>query len=105
MLIPFALRPKFNCILSLGFDRNPQTKENLASELSREWEIPFSRARADVESIVEQWRLRGLLAGSERRATAVAAEAVDWRRAPSPRWTAEWICTIRGVAIAFGCEN
>ena len=82
-----------------------QTKENLASELSREWEIPFSRARADVESIVEQWRLRGLLAGSERRATVVAAGAVDWRRAPSPRWTAEWICTIRGVAIAFGCEN
>ena len=82
-----------------------QTKENLASELSRAWEIPVSRARADVESIVAQWRLRGLLTGSERRVTVVAARAVDWHRAPSPRWTAEWICTIRGVAIAFGCEN
>ena len=26
-----------------------QTKENLASELSRAWEIPVSRARADVD--------------------------------------------------------
>ena len=101
-----------NCLFALNYTASylwdligaGTTEDNLASKLSREWEIPLSRAQSDVQSIVDQWRLHGLI-GGERRAPAPAAQAADRHYAPQSRWAAEWICTIRGITIAFAAAD
>lgn len=85
-----------------------RTAEDLAPEFAQAWGIPLSRAHADVASIMAQWRIQDLLAGSEDRATA-AAPAADaapdgYRSAPT-RWTSQWTCTIRRTTIAFAVED
>lgn len=42
-----------------------RTAEDLAPEFAQAWGIPLSRAHADVASIMAQWRIQDLLAGSE----------------------------------------
>lgn len=82
--------------------------EDLEAEFARAWGIPSSRARADLGSILAQWRAQGLIAATEHRpATAECASgtAVDGYRATPAKWASEWICTICGTAIAFAIES
>jgi hypothetical protein len=83
-----------------------RTAEELETEFERAWDIPRSRARADLGSILRQWHLQGLIDGSGGEPPAAELEpgtAAEFSVAPS-RWASEWICTIRGVAIAFAIE-
>ncbi len=82
--------------------------EDLAPEFAQAWGIALPRAQADLASIVAQWRMQGLLAGSENRAASVGpgSEIVtDEHRAAPIRWASEWTCTIGGTTIAFAAEN
>jgi len=38
-----------------------RTEESLISEFARAWGIPLSRARADINAIVAEWRLQNVL--------------------------------------------
>lgn len=81
---------------------------DLAREFAQAWGIPLSRARADLQSIITQWRLQGLLAGSENRPSLIKRASnvfADGRRAAQTRPATEWICTIRGKTIAFAVEH
>ena len=67
-----------------------------------------ARARADLQSIIAQWRLQGLLAGSKNRPPPIEPASnvlADGRRAARTRPATEWICTIRGKTIAFAVEK
>jgi Coenzyme PQQ synthesis protein D (PqqD) len=82
--------------------------EDLESEFERAWGIPRSRARADLRSIVGQWRAQGLIAGAGSGPAAAefkSSVAVDGYRAAPARWASEWICTIGGIAMAFALET
>jgi hypothetical protein len=81
----------------------------IASEFARAWQIPLSQARGDIESILQQWRMQGLLAGGEIKPAVAAPDGSDTLdREPitlSKRWQSEWTCTIRQTTIAFAVEN
>jgi hypothetical protein len=82
--------------------------EDLETEFERAWGIPRSRARADLRSILAQWRAQGLIAGAESGPAAAKFEsgvAVDGYRAAPAEWASEWICTIGGIAMAFALET
>ena len=82
--------------------------EDLEAEFERVWGIPRSRARADLRSILAQWRAQGLIAGTERGPIAAELEsgvAVEGHCAAPAEWAAEWICTIGGIAMAFALET
>jgi hypothetical protein len=82
--------------------------EDLEAEFEQAWGIPRSRARADLQSIVAQWRAQGLIAGAERGPAAAEFEssvAVDGYRVAPAKWASEWICTIRGIPMAFAVET
>jgi hypothetical protein len=82
--------------------------EDLEDEFERAWGIPRSRARADLGSILAQWRAQGLIAGAESGPAAAEFEsgvAVDRDRAAPVKWASEWICTIGGIAMAFAVET
>jgi hypothetical protein len=85
-----------------------RTVEDLEAEFERAWGIPRSRARADLRSILAQWRAQGLIAGAESGPATAEFEsgvAVDGYRAAPARWASEWICTIGGIAMAFAVET
>ncbi len=85
-----------------------QAVEDFEAQFARSWDIPLSRAQADLRLIVAQWRMQGLLAGSKHPSAFVEPEmnvAGQAPRAEPMRWAAEWICTIRDVTIAFAIEN
>lgn len=82
--------------------------EDMETEFERAWGIPLSRARADLRSILAQWRAQGLIAGAESRPAVAefkSSVAVDRYRAAPARWASEWICTIGGIAMAFAVET
>lgn len=82
--------------------------EDLEAEFEQAWGISRSLARADVGSIVAQWRTQGLIAGAESEPAAAESGpgiAGDGYRAEPARWASEWICTIGGKAMAFAVET
>jgi hypothetical protein len=83
------------------------TVEELETEFERAWGIPLDRARADLGMILGQWHARGLLGGLGSGPSAAEFEpgsAADGFSAAPAGWSSEWICTIKGVAIAFAIE-
>jgi hypothetical protein len=84
-----------------------QAEEDLASEFAKTWEIPLSRARADIQSIVSQWRFENLLATDEALPAPALPELrrLDRPRTRLPHWTSEWTCTFGGITIAFASES
>jgi HPr Serine kinase C-terminal domain/Coenzyme PQQ synthesis protein D (PqqD) len=86
-----------------------RTEETLISEFAHAWGIPVSLARADVNAIVAEWRMRNVLVDRGRgrsRPASVKQRSVGatWRKVPEAWWS-EWICTIRGTPIAFAVET
>lgn len=82
--------------------------EDLEAEFEQAWGIPRSRARADLRSILAQWRAQGLIAGAESgpaTAELKSSVAINGYRAAPARWASEWICTIGGIAMAFAIET
>jgi Coenzyme PQQ synthesis protein D (PqqD) len=83
--------------------------EELASEFAQVWGISISRARNDIDAILAQWRMQGLLASRETQIRAsipeIYAEADGDHTSPPAQWAAEWTCTIRRTTIAFAVEN
>jgi hypothetical protein len=85
-----------------------RAEEDWVPQFAKAWGISLSRAYTDIQSIVVQWRIQGMLAENETRAALVAPGpkvVADWHCAPQPRWASEWTCTIRGMTIAFAVEN
>lgn len=87
-----------------------RTEEQLECEFAEVWGIPLALARADIRSIVAQWRLQNILVGGrgKRRPAPVTPRSSvidDRHRASTPNWTSEWVCTIRGTTIAFAAES
>lgn len=83
--------------------------DDLVSEFAQAWGIPSSLARRDIDAILAQWRLQGLLAGSEEQTAPFAptsghSNGAD-RSGPALRRAAEWICTMGRTTIAFAVEN
>ena len=80
--------------------------EDLVCEFARTWRISVSRARADVEPIVAQWRLQGIVA-NEQEPTAAAlsvqdrVECHDLPLGPATEWT----CEFGAVLVAFASEE
>jgi len=82
--------------------------DDMEIEFERAWGIPRSRARADLQSILAQWRSQGLIAGAGRGPAAAEFEpagAVDRHHAAPARWASEWTCTIGGIVMAFAIET
>jgi hypothetical protein len=82
--------------------------EDFACAFAQSWKIPVTRARADLRSIVAQWRMQGLLAEDERQPTPTKLTPdvpIGRHVAAPPRTASHWVCTIRGKAIAFTVEN
>lgn len=80
--------------------------DEVEAAFEQAWGIPRSRARADLEAVLGQWRAQGLIGGESGPITAASepgVAAADDRAAPA-RWTSEWICTIGGMAMAFAVE-
>jgi len=85
------------------------TEESLISEFARAWGIPRSRARADINAIIAEWRARNILvdrrlarrhpASLKPQSIGVASDEVE-----PVRWS-EWVCTIRGTPIAFAVDT
>ncbi len=83
-----------------------QSAEDVAAEFERAWDIPRSRAQADVASILTQWRQQGLIgAAGERSAPSETGTTVDGYPAAPARWAHEWVSTIAGTPIAFALET
>jgi hypothetical protein len=85
-----------------------RSAEDMAVEFEQAWGIPRSRARADLQSILAQWRTQGLIAGIGHGATAAKSTpdvALDGCRATPTRWASEFTCTIGGIAMAFALET
>jgi Coenzyme PQQ synthesis protein D (PqqD) len=87
-----------------------RTEEDLISEFARAWGIPLSRARADVNAIVAEWRLQKVLVDRRRSRSSPArvksrSAAASWHDPPQAGWASEWVCTIRGTPIAFAIET
>ena len=85
-----------------------RSAEDMAVEFERAWGIPRSRARADLQSILAQWRIQGLIAGIGHGATPAKSTpdvSLDECRAAPTRWASEFICTIGGIAMAFAIET
>ena len=82
-------------------------EEEITSEFARAWQIPLSRARKDIEFILAQWRMQGLLDAGEKPAVDTpTSDTIDRERMPlSRQWTSEWTCTIRQTTIAFAVED
>jgi hypothetical protein len=81
---------------------------DLESAFAQAWEIPLSRARADVQSIVAQWRLKGLLDGGENRSAQVEpveGVASEGHRVAPTESVSEWTCTIRRIPVAFAIDK
>jgi hypothetical protein len=80
--------------------------EDLTAEFERAWGIPRSRARADIGSILTQWRAQGLIAGAGNEPAATEPGiAVDGYRTAPANWASEFVCTIGGIAMAFALET
>jgi Coenzyme PQQ synthesis protein D (PqqD) len=88
-----------------------RTAESLISEFARAWRIPLSRARADIDAIVAEWRLQNVLVDRGRsrsrpeRVKLRSAAAAAWQDPPQAGWASEWVCTIRRTPIAFAIET
>ena len=78
-----------------------------AAEISYRWGVAPSRARADVQAILSQWRAQGVLAGgrSSPAAGPATVKPLAGRRVRPSRTAERWICTFRGVAIAFTVDS
>lgn len=83
--------------------------EALVSEFAEAWGISVSLASRDIESVLAQWRMQGVLAGTEIRAAWVSpvchSSAIRDNIATSARPVSEWTCTIKRTTIAFAVEN
>ena len=82
--------------------------EDLAAAFEQAWGIPRSRARADLDAILAQWRSEGLIAGAERGPALPESQpalAVATNPAAPAQWAAEWICTIGGMPMSFALET
>jgi hypothetical protein len=84
-------------------------EEEIASEFASAWQITLPRARKDVESILAQWRMQGLLDAGEVKPASAAPDGSDTADrqaiALTNRWQSEWTCTIRQITIAFAIEH
>jgi hypothetical protein len=84
-------------------------EEDWVTEFSRAWGISRTRAQIDIQAIVAQWRIHGMLAGSGNRAVlderGPKSRDAEWRCIPRPLWASEWTCTIQNTAIAFAIEG
>jgi hypothetical protein len=81
---------------------------NLVSEFAETWGISRSLAQQDIQSIVAHWRAHGLLSGGDSgpvQTACVNDAAVDFNPAAPPLQAAEWVCTIRGIAIAISIDT
>jgi hypothetical protein len=75
----------------------------LATAFARHWRIPDERAQADLGPLLAQWRAQGLIAGHAPAVaeTTAAPPRADVSSPASSSAPSRWICTIRGVPIAF----
>jgi hypothetical protein len=86
-----------------------RSDETLVNDFASQWGISHSRARADVLSILNQWREFGLLDGYEQP-VAAPARAMPFA-APAgchpsrPQWASQRTCTIGGKAIQLAVER
>jgi hypothetical protein len=85
------------------------TVEGLISEFARAWTISRSRARADINTIVAEWRAQNILidhSPASRHRASVKPQPVErvWGKIEAGWWS-EWVCTIRGTPIAFAVET
>jgi hypothetical protein len=90
--------------------REGRTEESVISEFARAWGIPLSLARTDVSAIIAEWRLQNIMVdrrpGKSRPASAKSRSVgATWRELPEAAWWSEWVCTIRGMPIAFAVET
>jgi hypothetical protein len=79
----------------------------LVSEFAETWGISRSLAQQEIHSIVAHWRAHGLVSGGDSGPVQTAwvnDAAVDFNPAAPPLQTAEWVCTIRGIAIAISID-
>jgi hypothetical protein len=84
-------------------------EERLIAEFARAWQIPRSLARADIDAIVAEWQAQNLLVdrgrARRRHPPQVKLRGAAWCEGPKVGWQSEWVCTIRGVPIAFAVET
>jgi Coenzyme PQQ synthesis protein D (PqqD) len=83
--------------------------ESLISEFARVWAIPRSRAHADINAIVAEWRAQSVLVDcsqARRHPASLKPRSVGsaWGELEAGWWS-EWVCTIRGTPIAFAVET
>jgi Coenzyme PQQ synthesis protein D (PqqD) len=83
-------------------------EDDWVSQFAQVWGISRARARNDIQAIVAQWHIQGMLVGSEHTAALVASgpklAVAEWHCA-HPQEVSEWTCTIRGTTIAFAIEG
>jgi Coenzyme PQQ synthesis protein D (PqqD) len=87
-----------------------RTEKSLISEFARAWGIPLSRARADIDAIVAEWRLQNVLVNRGGRRSSLErvksrSATAAWHDPPRAGWASEWVCTIRDRPIAFAVET
>ena len=85
------------------------TGESLISEFACAWAIPRSRARADINAIVAEWRAQNILVDRDSATGHPASEELNSVgrvcSVVETGWWSEWVCTIRGTPIAFAVET
>jgi hypothetical protein len=80
-------------------------RQDLERALSQKWGIDTSVAQKDVQSLLSNWRILGLLAKGELQGSAPPADDAIDTSANEENWSAEWICSIAGKNIAYACEK
>jgi hypothetical protein len=85
-----------------------RAEEELASAVAQAWQIPVSLAHRDIEAILAQWRVQGLLGTGKIQPASVAPRSdagADRNGTSLSRSASEWTCTIRRTTISFAVEN
>jgi hypothetical protein len=76
-----------------------RSQANIVAAVAASWGIAAARAQRDVQAILDMWQSQGLLVGTTEPVRAPSIAAVETAESPVP--PSEWVCTIRGVVIAF----
>ncbi|MGB9364809.1 MAG: PqqD family peptide modification chaperone [Xanthobacteraceae bacterium] len=76
-----------------------RSQANIVAAVAGSWGIAAALAQRDVQAILDMWRSQGLLVGATEPVRVPSIAAVETAEPHAP--PSEWVCTIRGVVIAF----